>query len=162
MVFTSKDNLHVKTAPLFLRHDQSFVNGLDIKADLKKIDEYFSAFPEEVKDQGLYAFANYPPDDDSFLVTQLWKKHMKRPAEQDDPRPLPFEGKTLKVPPAGSDPEEIMKVLNAFEAEAIPLGPEADIALENAAVVTFQSFIRQKKGKWKRVPDAALEDDSGL
>jgi hypothetical protein len=157
MVFTSKDNLHVKLVPLFLRDDQSFVNGIDLKADLKKLDEHYSAVPEELKEQGLYAFANYPPEDDSYLVTRLWKKHMKRPEGDDAPAPMAFDVKALKVPPAGSDPEEIVRVLNNFEANAIPLAPDADIAMEEAAVVTFQRFIRQKKGKWKRVPDAAME-----
>jgi hypothetical protein len=162
MVFTSQDNLHVRVVPYFLQEDQSFVNGIDLKNDLRKLDEYYSAFPEETKEQGLYGFATYPPDDDSYLVTRLWKKHMKPPRQEEQAKPPAFEGKTLHVPPAGSDPEEIVKVLNDFEARAIPAGPEADIALENAAVVTFQSFIRQKKGKWKRVPDAAVREVMGL
>lgn len=162
MVFTSKDKLHAKLIPLFLRHDQSYVNGIDLKADLKKLDEHYSSVPEDVKDRGIYAFANYPPEDDSYLVTQLWKKHMRRPGDEGAPPPTMFEGKTLKVPPAGSDPKEIMRVLNDFEANAIPLGPDADIAMEDAAVVTFQRFIRQKKGKWKRVPDAAMRGTSPL
>jgi len=158
MVFTSKDNLHIRIAPYFLRDDQSFVNGTDLKNDLRRLDEHYSALPEEIREQGLYGFATYPPNDDSYLVTRLWKKHMKPPSQEELTRPPAFEGKTLQVPPAGSDPEEIVKVLNDFEARAVPAGPEADIALENAAVVTFQSFIRQKKGKWKRVPDAAIKE----
>jgi len=162
MVFTSKDNLRVRVVPYFLREDQSFVNGIDLKNDLRRLDEYYSAFPEEIKEQGLYGFAAYPPDDDSYLVTRLWKKHMKPPSREEMAEPPVFQGKTLHVPPAGSDPEEIVKVLNDFEARAIPAGPEADIALENAAVVTFQSFIRQRKGKWKRVPDAAVKEVMGI
>jgi hypothetical protein len=158
MVFTSKDNLHVRVVPYFLRKDQSFVNGIDLKNDLRRLDEHYSAFPEETKEQGLYGFATYPPDDDSYLVTRLWKKHMKPHGSEEQAERPAFEGKTLRVPPAGSDPEEIVRVLDDFEARAIPVGPEADIALENAAVVTFQSFIRQKKGKWKRVPDAAVKE----
>lgn len=158
MVFTSKDNLHVRIVPYFLRDDQSFVNGTDLKNDLRRLDEHYAALPEETKEQGLYGFATYPPDDDSYLVTSLWKKHMKPPSQEELAKPPAFEGETLKVPPAGSDPEEIVKVLNDFEARAVPAGPEADIALENAAVVTFQSFVRPKKGKWKRLPDAAIKE----
>lgn len=154
MVFTSKDNLHVRTVPYFLRSDQSFVNGIDLKADLRRIDEYYSAFPEEQKERGLFGFANYPPIDDSYLVTQLWNKHMKPPDGKRVPKEPTFEVKTLNVPPAGSDPKEILKVLNDFEAKAIPIGPDAAIAMEEAAVVTFQRFVRRTKGKWKRVPEA--------
>jgi hypothetical protein len=162
MVFTSKDNLHVRVVPHFLRADQSFVNGNDLKNDLRKLDEHYSALPEEIKEQGLYGFATYPPDDDSYLVTKLWKKHMKPHSPNEQIKPPAFEGKTLHIPPAGSAPEEIVRVLNDFEARAVPAGPKADFALENAAVVTFQSFIRQKKGKWKRVPDAAVQEVMGL
>jgi hypothetical protein len=158
MVFTSKDNLHVRIVPYFLRDDQSFVNGADLKNDLRRLDEHYAALSEEIKEQGLYGFATYPPDDDSYLVTSLWKKHMKPPSQEELAKPTAFEGETLKVPPAGSDPEEIVKVLNDFEARAVPAGPEADIALENAAIVTFQSFVRPKKGKWKRLPDAAIKE----
>jgi hypothetical protein len=162
MVFTSEDNLHVRVVPHFLRPDQSFVKGSDLKNDLQNLDEHYSALPEEIKEQGLYGFATYPPDDDSYLVTRLWKKHMKSLSQGEQAEPSAFGGKTLNVPPAGSASEEIVRVLNDFEARAVPAGPEADIALENAAVVTFQSFIRQKKGKWKRVPDTAIKEIMGL
>lgn len=69
MVLTSRDNLLVRTAPLFLRADQSFVHGDDLKADLKRLDLHYDALPEEEKKKGVYHFAAYPPDDDSFLVT---------------------------------------------------------------------------------------------
>jgi len=160
MVFSSRDKLHAKLAPLFLRPDQSFVDGSALKADLKKLDEHYSALPADVKSQGIYSFAPYPPLEGSFLVTELWQKHMKKLDDNEDLEPTAFTGKTLNVPPVGSDPEKILKVLNEFEADAIPVGPNADIALENAAVVTFQSFIIPKKGKWLRVPSSAFEKES--
>ena len=95
MVFTSKDNLHVRVIPYFLREDQSFVNGIDLKNDLRRLDEHYSALPEEIKEQGLYGFATYPPDDDSYLVTRLWKKHMKPHSQDEQVKPPAFEGKTL-------------------------------------------------------------------
>jgi len=71
MVFTSRDNLQVRSAPFFLCPDQSFVHGDDLKADLKKLDLHYDALPEEQKKKGVYSFAAYPPDDDSYLVTRL-------------------------------------------------------------------------------------------
>ncbi len=153
MVFTSKDNLHLRTVPYFLRSDQSFVNGLDLKADLQRIDEHFAAFPEDQKECGLFAFAKYPPNDDSYLVTRLWKKHMKPPTENCIPKEQSRRVKTLNVPPAGSDPKEILKVLDDFEAKAIPLGPDAVTAMQEPAVVTFQRVVMRSKGKWKRIPN---------
>src|ERR1700730_8982663 len=45
-VFTSKDYFHAQVVPLFLDANQTFVHGLDFKADLKKLDERYSALPE--------------------------------------------------------------------------------------------------------------------
>jgi hypothetical protein len=148
MVFTSRDNLQIRSAPLFLRSDQSFVHG----DDLKRLDQYYDAFPEEEKKKGVYSFAPHPPNDKSFLVTQLWNKHMK-PPDGYIPGPPKYEGKTIYVPPAGSDPKEIIKALDDFEANAVPLGPDTPISLDEAAIVQFSQFIRRKKGKWIRIPE---------
>jgi len=152
MVFTSRDNLQIRIAPLFLRNDQSFVHADDLKADLKRLDEFYDALPEDVKRKGVYSFAAYPPKDDSFLVTQLWNKHMK-PPEGFVPSPSTHEGKTIYVPPAGSDPKVIIKALNDFEENAVPLDPDTPISPDEAAVVQFSKFILRKKGKWVRIPE---------
>ena len=52
MVFVSGDKLHRRTVPLFLQDDQVFVWAPDLKADLSRIDAYFSGFPEAVRDLG--------------------------------------------------------------------------------------------------------------
>jgi hypothetical protein len=78
MVFTSSDKLHDRVVPLFLKPDQTYVQGHLLKADLKRIDEYFSALPEEVKRRGIMKFAHYPPDEKTLLVTQLWDKYLPK------------------------------------------------------------------------------------
>src|SRR5712664_1058410 len=45
-VFTSKDNFHMQIGPLFLDPEQSFVNGIDLKEDLKRLNALYSALPE--------------------------------------------------------------------------------------------------------------------
>jgi len=117
---------------------------------LKRLDEYYDELPADTKEKGVYSFAVYPPNDDSYLVTQLWKKHMKPPDGQEQ-RPK-YEGKTWYVPPAGSDPKEIIKAINDFEVNAVPLGPETPITMDEAAVVQFSRVVRRTKGKWIRVP----------
>lgn len=71
-IFMSNDKLHKRVVPLFLRKDQTFVDATDLKADLKKLDDHYSALPDEVKASGFHKFANLPPQDTSFLVTRLW------------------------------------------------------------------------------------------
>jgi hypothetical protein len=53
MVFTSNDNLHARTAPLFLDERQVFVRGQDLKADLAKLDAHYSSLPDDVKARGV-------------------------------------------------------------------------------------------------------------
>jgi len=149
MVFTSRDDLHVRSAPLFLRDDQTFIHGDALKSDLKRLDEYYDALPGETKKQSIYSFAAYPPNDDSFLVTQLWNKHMRPPEGYRAPPPK-YEGKIIYVPPAGSDPREIKKALDDFEANAVPLDPNTPVSMDEAAVVQFSKFILRTKGKWTR------------
>ena len=61
MVFTSRDDLHVRSVPFFLRTDQSFVHGDDLKADLKLLDEYYDVLPEETKDKVYTALRRIHP-----------------------------------------------------------------------------------------------------
>ena len=77
-VFTSKDNFHVQIVPLFLDATQTFVNGIDLKEDLKRLDERYSALPVEEFNQGFEHFARYPPEDTSFLTTRLWDTYLPK------------------------------------------------------------------------------------
>jgi tetrahydrofolate dehydrogenase/cyclohydrolase-like protein len=74
--FSSNDNLHARFPPLSLLTNQTFVEGLALKEGLCKLDQYYSSFPEEVKNQGVFRLATYPPPDDSFIVTRLWDKYL--------------------------------------------------------------------------------------
>ena len=75
-VFTSKDNFHIQIVPLFMNSRQTFVCGNDFKEDMKKLDAHYSALPPEVRRTGLFNFASFPPDDQSFLTTRLWDKYL--------------------------------------------------------------------------------------
>lgn len=71
-VFVSSDKLHKKIAPLYMRSNQKFVYGPDLKNSLREINIFFSQYPIEVKEQGLYAFAQNPPKFIPTLVSELW------------------------------------------------------------------------------------------
>src|SRR5262249_44373543 len=58
MVFVSSDDLHRKCAPLFMRADQDFVWGIDLKSALKAVNEHFSELPEAEREKGIRAFAH--------------------------------------------------------------------------------------------------------
>jgi len=75
-VFSSRDNFHVQVAPLFMHPAQQFVHGDDLKADLKRLDELYLQLPAETREKGLYTFAQFPPDDSSYLTTRLWDAYL--------------------------------------------------------------------------------------
>jgi hypothetical protein len=66
------DYFHVRIVKLFMRKDQTFVNGTELKEELKKLDQRYSAFNPSELAKGLTDFARFPPDDTSLLVTRLW------------------------------------------------------------------------------------------
>jgi len=141
MVFVSSDKLHRRCAPLFMRSDQEFVWGLDLKADLRKIDDYYRKFPEEEKNKGIITFAPYPPESEEFMVSQLWEHHLHT-----NRRPTPTP------PPPKDDASRIVKDLNQF-SDAPSLRPEEiDFDISNPDAVMTKHLVPIKKGSWYILP----------
>lgn len=139
-VFTSKDNFHAQIVPLFLDPHQTFVNGADFKEDLKKLDAYYSAMPEEVLKTGLINFAGSPPDDTSFLITRLWDKYLPRWRER------------KAGPKKPRDPEEDKKLIDEINrmTDSPDLKPHNERDIDKIDYVTFIKDVKVRKGKWQR------------
>lgn len=141
-VFTSNDKLHERVVPLFMRDDQTFIRGQELKADLGKLDKHFAAFPEEEKAKGLYKLAGDPPDDPSFLVTKLWDKHLpdwrKKRAEH---RELSPEAQ-----------KALMDLINRLSKEGQPKSSAVGANISDMSYLHIERRILRKKGKWMRVP----------
>ena len=75
MLFTSSDKLHRQCASLFLRPNQQFVWGPELKADLAALNAHFSALPEETKRQGIYKFASQLPVESQGLIRKLFERY---------------------------------------------------------------------------------------
>ena len=71
-VFVSSDQFHIDIAHLFLRPDQCFVPGNSLKADLAKLVEYYRKLPEEIRNKGSFTYADFPPLEGEYLVSQLY------------------------------------------------------------------------------------------
>jgi hypothetical protein len=141
-IFTSKDKLHRRTVPLFLRDDQSFVDGDELKADLAKLDAQYSALSEEVRTSGFHKFATHPPFDDSLLVTRLWNKHL----------PGWREIAANAKPPDQSNHKKLIEELNRIEETAKSSDPQAEISIEETQFMQIIRTPRRVKGKWVRYP----------
>lgn len=145
MVFVSNDNLHERVVPLFLRDDQTFIKGPELKADLRKIDEHFSGLPDEIKSQDLFKFATDLPEAACPVVTLLWDKHLpewrKKKAEH---KPLPPDKQKV-----------LMDMIKRAERESKPVNPERSVNMDEVGYVHVSRKILRKKGKWLRVPPEA-------
>ncbi len=142
-LFVSSDALHRRCAPYFLRSDQTFEWGPDLKADLNLLMNHFAARPEEEKEQGLMRFAPTPPADDHGLVAQLWDRHLSGWRDRASAGEQPV------------DPEKDAKIVaemnRVWSAEAIPR-EEMDFEPADADFVQIQRMVTKRRGGWWQLP----------
>lgn len=141
-IFTSNDNLHKRVVPLFLRKDQTFVDAMVLKVDLEKLDDHYSALPDEVKLSGFHKFANFPPRDTAFLVTRLWDSlglHWREIAAS-------------HKPPDQSKHPELIAELDRIQKAAETADPKERLSAEETMFMEIVRYPQRKKGKWVRYP----------
>ena len=149
MVFASMDKLHARTAPLFLRDDQQFLWGADVKADLGRLDEHYSKLPEETRRRGVMSFAHRPPLDGDFLVTQLWDRFLS---------PI---WRAPRTPRTTSTDEAVKKLTREFrEAKSAPAG-STDLKVSQADFVILEQSVPRRFGKWNLVPPETPGEPGG-
>jgi hypothetical protein len=142
MVFTSSDSLHEKVVPLFLREEQSFVRGQDLKADLRNLVERYSALPEELLSRGLISFASDPPQDTDSLVTQLWDKHAPN-------------WRNNKVDLSEDLQKVVIELMNRIDKDSQSVDPNRRVDVGKADFVQVKHQVKPRKGKWIRFrPDS--------
>src|SRR5260221_6509186 len=129
MIFTSRDELHQKTAPLFMDDGQVFVHGDELKADLAKLDAHYSSIlSDEEKLRGVMSFAHYPPVVGDFLVSKLWDKLMN-----------PEWRKWAVGPPAIKSKESEAKIIAEIneltDAPRVNVAPHGSLEEASAMVV---------------------------
>ena len=139
-VFTSKDNFHAQIVPLFLNENQTFVNGVEFKEELRRLNECYSALPEEDLKTGLINFAKHPPDDTSFLTTRLWGKYLPRWRE------------IKEKPREPRDPESEKRLIEELNrmSDSPELQPHDERDSDKLDYFTVIKNVRMRKGKWQR------------
>lgn len=146
MVFTSGDKLHEATVPLFLHAKQSFVRGAEMKASLKKLDEHYSALPEETKAKGVMSFAHSPPLEGDFLVSALWDRHLM---------PIWREPRDAKPGRTAAEERDLVREMREWsEGSAVPEG----VPIDSADFVIIKRSVPVQVGKWRILPPG-VEDD---
>lgn len=151
MTFVSGDKLHQRCASLFMRADQDFLWGPDLKADLKHANAHFQTVPEDVKSMGISAFAHHPPGGDDSLMVQLWDRHLPRWRKTAAKKRIfePVKNEKLAA--------EIKRM-----SQSKPLNlEEIDFDPKDADSVVIQRFASKRRGNWWQLPaDLKNEDDS--
>jgi hypothetical protein len=137
-VFTSKDNFHVQIVPLFLRPDQTFVNGIDLKDDMRKLVERYLALDEAEFNLGMDHYAKYPPDDTCFLTTQLWDKYT--PKWRNAPPPVKLNEQLQRA---------LMEAVNKL-SESADVPPHNLGSVGELGYVSREHKIHLRRGKWRR------------
>jgi hypothetical protein len=140
-VFTSNDNFHAQIVPLFLAPDQSFVNGIELKEDLMRLNALYSALPEAVLKTGLSNFADVPPEDTTYLTTRLWDKFM--------PGWRAMLNKAGKEPMSPEEEKKLVDKLNRL-SESPELQPHDERDIDKLQYAMVERRIYPKKGKWLR------------
>lgn len=146
-MFVSSDKLHRRCAPLFLRDDQQFVWGPDLKEGLRVVNEHYSSLPEAEKEKGVMSFGS-PPKEGEFLISKIWDFHFKSWRNQ---REIDLSNPNFKH-------EELAKHISKF-AKAPVLAPgEIDFDPTDTNTLTIERSVRRKKGSWLQIsndiPDA--------
>lgn len=141
-IFISNDKLHRSIAPLFMKDNQKFIWGQDLKEDLKNINKYYMLFPDEVKEMGISSFASSPPPDGEFLTSKLWD--FMNPKWRDNDK--------NRTEPSDEANEKLLKHLKGFtKAETLP-PEEVDFDINDIEGLSLQRNIHKKKGSWYQVP----------
>lgn len=141
MIFVSGDKLHRRCAPVFLRKDQQFVWGPDLKSELGRVNRDFSTLPVEILEQGLMKFAKVPSGDVSDLLVALWDKY------------LPGWRKREEIPVSLTDEKEKELVRHLRELTDAPtddlMSTTSDEELDGLSI---ERLVPKKKGNWWLLP----------
>jgi hypothetical protein len=145
MVFVSYDRLHRELAPLFLRRNQEFVWGPDLKASLQEISTFYSLYSETDKAKGLHSFAPTPPLHVTTLVSEMWDRHL--------PSWRAGRSTPLTTPRETHLPDMVGKVEQMGNAPTLSPGP-GELSINDIQSVTIKRRVRRKKGAWYQVPQS--------
>lgn len=148
MIFASNDGLHERTAKCFLRSDQIFLRGDELKADLAKLDEYYSKLPDNVKERGVMSFASQPPQD-GFLITSLWDRFM-----------VPDWRSHKEISPEAIRDSDLVKRINRL-TKASKGDDKNDVPFfhaEDGDFMLIERSVPLRMGKWRLLPPEVERD----
>ena len=145
MIFTSKDKLHKRIAPLFMDKNQIFIFGDELKRGLEEMNNYFSQFKEEIDKVGVMRFASYPPQHLETVIGKIWDTmglKWRKDAEE----------KKAKSDSTSLQDKELVKKLKEQEESSKPYVRVGGVSSDEASSTTFKRLVSVQKGKWRILP----------
>ncbi len=142
MAFVSSDKFHRSTTPFFLRLDQEFVWGADLKTGLGQIHEYYKGLSENEKEKGLLSMHGLPPAAEGSSIGRLWDRFCPnwRTSRQNPIANMDAEAK-----------ERIITMGNSFkDGPTAPPLSHSEFGDLDAIVVSRN--VRKKRGNYWQVP----------
>jgi hypothetical protein len=134
-VFISSDKLHRRCAPLFLRPDQRFVWGQELKEGLNGINLHFLGLPENEREKGIMSFANAPPMGN--IVADIWAPYMRKP-------------ESVGIKMSAEAERELVKRMKAFTAQ--PTIRPQERSSDEDKMISIKRMIRKNRGSWWQLP----------
>lgn len=141
-VFISSDKLHKRMAHLFMRKNQKFVWGVDLKDDLKALNQHYMLLPEDIKNAGIMSFAKKPPTDDNFLTTRLW----------DEMNPEWRVNREVSTPLAKESNDKIIEHIKGFTDSSMLNAEANDFEEAHLDLLSLERSVKKKKGSWYQLP----------
>jgi len=155
-LFVSSDRLHRQSAPPFLRNDQNFVWGPELKADLARIVEHYKSLSEEERESGMTKFALVPPEG-SLVANLLFdfgemmaRKEQERSRRLFDEPPVDNPSRTLKPFPKAEP--ELVAHLNRFRDAPELSREEIDFDTADPDILSVQRSVHKRRGSFWQLP----------
>jgi hypothetical protein len=143
MMFVSNDRIHRSCAPLFLREDQEFVRGQDLKRCLGQINKHYLQLPETTKEEGVISFSSDLPQIEDSLMERLWNRLLPKWQEM----------KEGDIPNSSTASPKILEEIKGME-DAPTLSPkEIHFDPQNVDGVLIKRRTRRMKGSWRQIPN---------
>jgi len=147
-VFVSSDKLHRRCAKHFIKPNQRFIWGFDLKDGLKEVDEYFDELSKEEKDKGVFSFASEPPQDDKYFITKLY----------DDLHPSWRTNNKTSTPLKKETNDALLEDIKKISEAPTLKEEEIDFDVSNPDSMVLKRRISKRKGKWFQV-DKDIKSD---
>lgn len=151
MAFVSFDKLHQKCAPLFLRPNQQFFWGAELKEDLKELNEHYSQLSDDEKEKGVMSFADNPPKEGDFKISKIWDSFFPGWRERKE---VDLTDKNIKH-------DELLKHLKKFQEAPTLHREEVDFDYSEVDSISLKRRVKRCKGSWYQVPKDLKDDQKG-